>query len=482
MSRPDTEVLGHHLRRLDDDAFAAFVADLWAARGYETRRDGGRVHAAREGTALTIAAGPVGRDAADADVVVTPRVDPGRERSRDGSARVVDADDLRDALWYALDRETARALCERHLGAPPADLRPPLRRRARERLRAVESPVSPATVAVLLVVLVVLVAAVTVSTLQSAGGGGAPPTAVDDTPDGTPATGPATADAATTDSDDAGTTTAAPDPPDDVPPSVPVPGLDPGGVTDLEALSTAHERALENRSYTLWLDASQPRGGVPGATTVRQDVDVAVAGGRYYLVETRGRDDRARQALLAYHDVDTTGLEADRRQVRSVYHDGTDSFLATDLAGNATYATYRGTSSVPGSIDPYRFAETLVEGALETTRNDVTARVSRGNRTLYRVVGEGQPSFGPAGRVLNYTAVALVAESGLVVEGRVTYAVATVGGGYHVRIAWRYGRLDETRVEPPRWHAEALASNATVVPDDASVEPTRRVRRTRRGR
>jgi hypothetical protein len=429
MARPDARVLGHHLRRLDGDAFAAFVADLWTARGYETRRDGGRVRAARGGTALTIAAGPVGRDAADADVdaVVTPRVDP---RLGGTDARVVDAADLRDALWYALDRETARALCARHLGAPPADLRPPLRRRARERLRAVESPVSPATVAVLLVV---LVAAGALGTSRPAAVDPAPLAASDG---GTAVDADGTATDATT---GAGTATAEPTGP---PPGT-VPGLGPDGVTDPLALVAAHERALGNRSYTIWIDSYQPREGVVDTTRVQRDVDVAVAGERYLLVETEV-------------------VDGTRTRVRSVYHDGTDSFLADGPAHNVTFRRYRDTSAVPGSIDPTTFAGSVVQRSVTTISTDVTARVRVGTRTLYRVEGGGRPSLNTLGRVANYTVVLLVAESGLVVDGRVSYTALTSRGTFDVRFEWTYDRLGRTQVEPPTWYEARFGGDGTA--------------------
>jgi len=128
------------VRGLPEEAFVAFVAAVWAARGFETAVDGRFVHATApdtgEATTLFVAAKrppwpaavarhlPVGggRPGWDAppdrpvDVVVTRR----SAADGDGPADVVTVDGLRRMVLYALDRETAATLVREHLGRPLA--------------------------------------------------------------------------------------------------------------------------------------------------------------------------------------------------------------------------------------------------------------------------------------------------------------------------------------------------------------------------
>jgi hypothetical protein len=73
----------------------------------------------------------------DAEAAAMEFVAPGTSRSgravreRD-DPRVLDAADLRELLWYAVDRETRQDLCGTHLGGPPGHTRPG--RRGRETL------------------------------------------------------------------------------------------------------------------------------------------------------------------------------------------------------------------------------------------------------------------------------------------------------------------------------------------------------------
>jgi hypothetical protein len=441
MAVPDAAVLGHHLRRLSPAEFAAFVADLWAARGYETRRDGDRVLASRDGTRLVVA---VGWATDDADVVVTARA---RRQGTDGAAadrRVVDARGIRDALWYALDRETAAALCREHLGAPPSDLRPPRRRRLRTGLDAVaplpsHDRVAGSAAAVALLVVVAVVAGAVTTPGPSVGGqpdasaGGGTVAA------GTP--GSATPTAGTVEAE-VGALGAASDPP----------GLSTtadggrGGVTDLSTLAAAHARALDGARYRLRVDLYRPREGVVTATRIHRDIDVTVAGDRYLLVESTAPAKDPHSEL---------------RRVRGVYHEGQRWVAVAGPASNATYTRGAAAETTPPGTSPHVFAEYLVWqwlGALNTT---ATEYVADDGTTRYRVVGRGFP--GPDGTrpVENYTVQATVAPSGLVAEGHATYALASARGRYPVRFEWTYDRVGTATVERPAWYDRA-AGNATA--------------------
>lgn len=107
----------------DARSFERFVADLWAARGWETRVEGGTVVARKSGSTkvLRVCHGAADRQSTDtvrsADAVVT---------SGDGSsvrhvagelgAELICVDDLHEMVLYAVDRETGGELLRRYFG------------------------------------------------------------------------------------------------------------------------------------------------------------------------------------------------------------------------------------------------------------------------------------------------------------------------------------------------------------------------------
>lgn len=115
------------VRGLDHDAFGRFVADLWASRGWETRRDGDLITADRgamgsgrqvlclESTTQTNAASDQHRY----DAVVTRSRRPNVADSR---VRVITVDDLYETALYGIDRTSLDTLCQRHFGAPASAL------------------------------------------------------------------------------------------------------------------------------------------------------------------------------------------------------------------------------------------------------------------------------------------------------------------------------------------------------------------------
>lgn len=127
------ETLESLLRDLDQDAFVAFVADLWAAGGWETERTGPVLATARGGETKRILVWTDDRnrierllgvettepDVDAIDAVVTRRRDESSARTiaETLDARVIDADGLHDRLLYAIGRERARGLCRTHFGS-----------------------------------------------------------------------------------------------------------------------------------------------------------------------------------------------------------------------------------------------------------------------------------------------------------------------------------------------------------------------------
>ena len=447
-------VLAHHVRRLDSGACAALVADLWRARGYETRREGRDVVATgRDGT-LRIRVGSTGGTADPPDVLVSPRVGRGAREAAAADVRVVDAEGLARMLRYAVSPETARTLCERHLGAPPEDLRPPTRERLRARLAALraattavdagDSPVAPASFLGAVLVLLVVGAVAGVAFTGSPGSIGADGDGAVDAlsvPESTPV-----GDTVVVTPTPTPTAGAADGPP---PNASVVPGLTDDGVADLSALAAAHARSLLGRSYTLWMDTYRPPPGDRDGEPKQFDTDVAVSGDRFLIEENVGDDET-------------------RRHLRTVYHDGEAWHVANETAAGTVYTrvTPRGGMAPLPALNPDNVALGLVAKYLSTPETAVEGRISgnardgTGSPTLYRLVGRGTPPTMDANEVRNYTAIALVDRDGLVRDLTVRYTVVDGEETYRVREEWTYGYLGETTVDPPAWYVERFAGDA----------------------
>jgi outer membrane protein assembly factor BamB len=116
------------LREQDHDAIVAFVADLWAASGWDTATEGAVVTARGQSTTQRLLVLPptwlsrlrsVPAFEGPVDLVVTPRESAGALPRGTPSVPVVAAADLRNRLLYALDTETGETLAQRHLGVSP---------------------------------------------------------------------------------------------------------------------------------------------------------------------------------------------------------------------------------------------------------------------------------------------------------------------------------------------------------------------------
>lgn len=141
-SREPEAAFADALQRRAPAEVAAFVAELWRARGWDVTADGDRLEAVR--TAPTaerrrIHVVDAGSGApAPADVVVTA----GRAPPEAPDAEVVTADDLYRMVRFGLDRAAGERLLEAHLGLDAAVLEAP-----RPVTEADASPEAPASTA-----------------------------------------------------------------------------------------------------------------------------------------------------------------------------------------------------------------------------------------------------------------------------------------------------------------------------------------------
>lgn len=428
--RPDAETFARYLRRLDDEAFTAFVAALWDARGWAVTREDGLLRVSDGATVRLLAPVAGGRfrgtpsvpDDGRVDAVVTAALEPDDAASlaADRGADLLDARDVHRMLRYALDPDVAASLCATHLGARPEEMRPPLRRRAsdaRDHLPAAGTVLS-AALAILAVGGVVW--------LLTAGGSltGERPTPPTIEP------GPGT-----------GTTVETPDDPAtaELEGVEDVPGLSSSGVADVAALARSHEQVLTNRSYTR---SSTYRGPGPRNRT------------RGFVVrntEVRTDGTRWRQRVTTIWNRDE-GEDERQRRVVETFFDGEAGYVARyDGEG----FTYERTDERPAEIallDPTAVSGQTVRRYLSVDDTSVTGTVTDDGDRYYRVVGSGDPSAAGLDGVADYSVVALVHESGYVGGLQASYVVETPNGTREATASIAYDAVGATPVDPPEWY------------------------------
>lgn len=413
MTGVDPARLAYHLRRLDATSCPALVADLWSARGFQTEREGAVVVATRHGESRVIhVPAASARPPRPVDVVVS--IGGGRPNVA-ADVRVLDAADIARMLLYAVDRDVAADVCARHLGAPPSDLPPPPSTRLRARAVSVASSVRSRRV-VLAVGLCVLLLAGATYTPPPVDGDHQSVVARPTTPAAPPSSTPATDGRDVADRRDAAV------------------GVGPSGVTNRSALSAAHSHVLANRSYTVWVDYSRPRGWDPDGVRVGVDTDVVVDGERFSGVTTLERG-------------------ATRTPLQEVYYDGTDWYVADASGNETTYRRIRASKGAPTLYaDPSTLRYTLVDTYLATPETSATKAVDHRGHVVYRVVGRGRPPGLGVPRVENYTVVAYVDSRGLVRDLTARYRRETDDGSVRVVVEVTYDRLGATTVTPPSWY------------------------------
>jgi hypothetical protein len=431
----DPAVVEHHLRRLDRDALAAFVADLWGARGYETAREGDVVVASHEPESIRIRIAPqsglLGAESTelDGDVVVAPD-----GYSGPGEARVVDATALSEMLGYGVDRAVARNLCEDHLGAAPSDLPAPLSTRVERALATVDTRVQPAVVVGALVVALGIGAVAGLAVLPDAGSDAAADSGSfqrtvpalqgvenDSLEDGDPAPHPRESEGLSPDETD--------------PDSGLPPGVTSSGIEDVDALAAAHDRALGNKSHTIWVDWYRPRNLRAGGERIQRDIDITAEGDRY-LVST------------------SEEVADNRSHLGELYHDGVVSYAAGWNETNQSYdRVFRVDQRQAVGPTPETVREQVVTRYLSTPTTSVTRDEREGDR-LYRVVGTGPPETDSTVTFRNYTVRALIDSRGFVHDLSVRATVKHPDRTFVTEREVTYGRVGTTTLSEPEWYRE----------------------------
>jgi hypothetical protein len=404
----DQAVVEAHIRRLSDEECTAFVADLWESRGYETHSDRGLISAVRGGESLTIGVGDIGDETVD---ILVATDGSGREAT---GTRLVDAAGLAERLWYAVDRQAARTLCQTHLGAPPEDLRPPLGMVLRRRVPTTPGVVLPAAAVVVLV-------AVAVVALGAAGLPGS-----DDSP---------------TAGDDPSTSTIDAGPPVETQ-SMP-PGVSEVGIRDIDALAGAHRRAVDDRAVTIWVDRDVPVFARDGWDIRTYDMDVA-SNGEQYLIDM------------------STGPRGNRTDLGALYHDGENSFARVVDDGDVRYQAISPAQQEQSVVpSPSGLAARIVTRYLSTPRTELAGTVVRNGVTYYRVVATGSPATASLESAENYSATAEISTRGFVRNLTVEYTDTSRDRGLRLRREVTYARMNETTVTEPAWYREQFGDTTT---------------------
>jgi len=406
MTPPTPGKFADLLAGLDREAFARFLADLYAARGRPAEVVDGRVaveggpvlrpHAPPRSVPARLAAVGVDPDGADAVATTDPGV---ASRLRERNVEVVGPTALRRALLYAVDRETADDLCRAHLGRPLRRERPP---GVVCRLGAAVAALDARAVAAVAVACLLAVGALWGAGVRSGPG--------DRPGDGGVTVSGVSGGVATADTPSA-------------------PGLAADGVSNATALSRAHRRAVEGRSYEWALTYAE---GGRGTNPV-----LGEGRSRTWIVRVENRTAfRARVDGVVF-----PGTPVPPRDDAEVYADGTTRYVREESGGAATVAR-RPVASADGASRFGAAASSLIERFLAGSAFDAVDAVRRDGSVAHRVTVRGvDPVVGE-----RYEATALVAESGLVRRLAVDYGTDE---GRSIRFDYR--ALGRTTVEPPPW-------------------------------
>lgn len=446
MGLPSTEAFARLVRSLSASERVAFVADIWAARGWNITVEGDTIVATREGTELRVRVVDPGRlrtpSIGDADVVVTTRDRASlRDATRAGDAEYVPPADLRDALLYGVDRETAAALFEatfdKPLDAEAPHVEPPLTeqfRRMRDVLERPSRSVAGRPKFVAAVLLVALLGGVAV-----AGSGVVPGTggsAADIVVTGTYTPGEAGAIGATPTPTAAAASPTSPTPRQSYLP----PGIGERGIDNVSTLVKAHQWHVSGRSRVLRLRAEGP----PNAS---------------YMADRSRWNYTARveRPWVYRFDAEYADLDNGSRVDVSVYASGGVNYRRITADSGVTYQRYPTGSA--GYADKYTRDVGLYLDAFLRGERSVVDCVGEDELTC-RVVVRGAPS--EFTNAEDYSARAVVKQSGIVYSLSVSYTYPdTDGDGDREPVSFRldYEGLNETTISDPDWLP--AAKNAT---------------------
>ncbi|MFB6148361.1 MAG: hypothetical protein ABEJ48_01730 [Halobacteriales archaeon] len=414
------------LNTLDAPDLAAFVRDLWAARGFEATVDDETVRVERPSTdaeartfvirrvpsllgRFTV---PWNRSIASPDrddaCIVTNAPTQAIRRELDDDITIIDADDLYDIAFYAIPREQCSALLDDHLDitdvtVPPAD-------------RSAGPASDRRTIHVAVWVLVgVIVLGLVAGGLLTTGIGARSSLVSSD----------ATIDSVTplpaTDTPAPSTVTATSSM------SMLAPGVTRDGQLNPARLAAAHEDAITGRAYT-WTLTYREYG--PNQTVIMNET-VRVSTPTFYLITV----DRNGEPLLPTPISDREVYANTRMRYERILTADAVQYQERPIDGHSRVAG-RNANRAETYIIQYLSGDSSMYAGIE----------SRGDRTLFILKTTGDPRP----EITNATTIAWIDDTGLVYELRRQHQPAG-RADVTVEITWKYTRIGNTTVSPPSW-------------------------------
>ncbi|WP_416840504.1 hypothetical protein [Haloferax sp. DFSO52] len=400
--------MGSRRREYFGDVFRAataserhrFVADVWAARGWETTLEDSLVVARRATQTQRIAVVTGSRFGlrptipADADVVValTPLSAP--------SARVISLDELYELVRYGLPAADGDRLVETHFGVSLDDV---------PASSSVHVPRADSTRSVLVVVAVV--ALLVVAIVATAGVPGVAPRF-----GGEPES-------------DQSTATATPAPTPTPEPRVVAPGVTTDGIENASVLAAAHRNVVANESYQWTIGY---RESIAGDETGREVEVVRVEEPHVYTSEVQ--------------HVSWSGLRAFPRPTASEdsYADGAFRYARRPAEPDGVAVRVLDPEVLDGPGRHAIRAERYIDWYLSTEQSRVADSAVVDGVVVYRIEGSGTDF--PRSR--DYAFTAFVEESGFVRSMQASYETRD---GLGVTVWFEYDSVGTTTVEAPSW-------------------------------
>lgn len=394
---------------LSPRAARQFVADLYAARGWETRIEDDAVVAERGDETRRFA------------VVTDQRVD-----SDAPNAERLAPEDVHELALFAVDRETCDALFREYFDRPLPENGPDWTVDRSQSAPTQQASVSssgagwwrPRVVAAALAVLVLFVAgAAGYAAIGPTGSdGGLGSSSVAQTPTSTPSTAaeaesgaeeeyPSLASRESTGSFGAIR--------DDAPP-----GLNESGITDAEAIAAAHARALRNSSYTWDITVRELQDGE--GTTYREVVRIEEF--RRYASTLDRAEDGGWASLFVANE--------------AVYAEGDTEYVSGE---NGTCKR-----RVRGADEFTTRGQRYLEWLLSVEESWIFDRFQRNGTTFYSVQLQGESYTG----VENTTGSALISETGRVHALRRS---SDTRQGAYVTVSLQYRAVGNTTADAPPW-------------------------------
>lgn len=437
---PSLGQFSRQFRSLSPTERAAFVADLLAARGWDTECDDRLIVATREGETRRLRVGPVPPEAPDVDevVAVPSRVETVRAAlfgetgttatlpGRPSGATVTDPGALHRQLLYAVEREDATRLYREHFDAEfdtdHDGSRTPFSGRV---------ALTAAIFAVILgaVALAGVLPGWALSGDATSGGVSVPAgeqTGTSGTEDDVDTATPATATGAT--------------------------NLSPEDISDPDRLLRAHSSALRDHPVALSGTFQGPR-FLTGFDTRRSGFDADDTVTIRTHVESDSRYHVVRERNFTGSPLTSTTARFEQ------FADGSTEYRRIERE-NATAYKRRPLPTRPnGTASIESWTRVVVFRYLNTTETAVERLETRGG-TRYRLVATGDP-HGLDHETQAYSAVAVIEPDGWIRGIRAVYHHPNTGA--RVKVTVRYDRSPGP-VDAPEWYDEVVGTTSTAGP------------------